>query len=201
MVKRIIIGISGASGVIYGIRILEILKEIRTIESHLILSPTSEKIISLETNYSVNKVIELADCIHDYADLSAAPSSGSFLTDGMIIAPCSMKTLSGIVNSYNDNLLVRSADVTLKERRKLVVVPRETPFHLGHLDMMSRLTQYGGVVLPPVPAFYSLPKDIGDIIDQTIGKILDQFGIEHHLFQRWETPGKIEKNAYRVPEK
>ncbi|WP_026691818.1 UbiX family flavin prenyltransferase [Peribacillus kribbensis] len=181
---KIIVGISGASGAIFGIRILEALKEVH-IESHLVLSDTARTTIPYETDYSIEEVIELAAKVYDNKNLGAAISSGSFKVDGMIVAPCSIKTLSGIANSYNSDLLTRAADVSLKERRKLVLMVRETPLHLGHLNQMTIVTQMGGVILPPVPSFYHLPKTVGDIIDQSVQKALDQFGIEVNLFNRW----------------
>jgi 4-hydroxy-3-polyprenylbenzoate decarboxylase len=187
-VKRIVIGITGASGAIYGVRLLECLKNFEEIETHLILSPHARELLELETTYSPDQVQELANWNHSPDDLAAPISSGSFPCEGMIVAPCSMKTLSMIAHSISNNLLVRAADVTLKERRKLVVVPRETPLHLGHLRAMTAVAEMGGVILPPVPAFYHRPRTIDDIVDQTVGKILDQFGISHALFQRWGEP-------------
>jgi len=186
--KRLVIGISGASGVIYGVRLLEILQQFPDIETHVVFSSAAEQNIAIETSHSFEAVQAMADVVYPIHNLAASISSGSFLTLGMVVIPCSIKSLSGIVNSYNDNLLTRAADVTLKERRKLVVVPRETPLHKGHLEMMIRLVDYGGVLIPPIPAFYHSPKSIQDIIDQTLGKVLDQFGIPHELFQRWSTP-------------
>jgi len=185
LVRRIIIGITGASGVIYGIRLLEALGRVEEIETHLILSLSARKVLALETNHQADQVEKLADVSHDPDDLAAAVSSGSFICEGMIVAPCSMKTLSMIAHSLNSNLLVRAADVTLKERRKLVLLPRETPLHLGHLRAMTAVAEMGGVILPPVPAFYHRPRTIEDIVDQTVGKALDQFSISHDLFQRW----------------
>ncbi|MDA8335065.1 MAG: UbiX family flavin prenyltransferase [Peptococcaceae bacterium] len=182
---RIVVGISGASGAVYGIRLLEILASHPEIETHLVVSAAAQRTIGLETTYSVDQVLRLGDRVYDNADVGAAPASGSFRTDGMVVVPCSMKTASGIANCYNDNLLVRAADVTLKEKRKLVVVPRETPLHLGHLRLLAALAETGAVILPPMPAFYHHPRNIDDVINQTVGKILDQFNIEHHLFQRW----------------
>ena len=181
---RLILGISGASGPIFGIRLLEVLKEKR-IETHLIITPTSEKIIPQETSYSVKEVKHLAASVYENKDLSAPISSGSFKTDGMVIIPCSIKSLSGIAHSYNENLLIRAADVTLKERGKLVLVVRETPLHQGHLDLMLRACRTGAILLPPTPAFYFHPKTIDDLVNHTVGKVLDLFGIDHHLFKRW----------------
>jgi 4-hydroxy-3-polyprenylbenzoate decarboxylase len=178
------VGISGATGPIYGIRLLEVLKKEGT-ETHLIITSTARKIIPQEAPYSIKKVESLAHEVYDDGDLSASISSGSFKTDGMIIIPCSIKSLSGVAHSYNVNLLTRAADVTLKERRKLVLVVRETPLHQGHLELMLKVTQMGGIILPPVPAFYFDPKTIDDLINHTVGKVLDLFGINHNLFERW----------------
>jgi 4-hydroxy-3-polyprenylbenzoate decarboxylase len=185
-VKRLIIGISGASGTIYGVRLLEVLKEIEGVETHLILSRGAKVAMSHETSIKSETVESLADHVHSPENLAASVSSGSFLTEGMIVVPCSMKTLSMISLSINDNLLVRAADVTLKERRKLLLIPRETPLHLGHLRSMIQITEMGGIIMPPVPSFYHNPKTIDDIINQTVGKALDQFGIQHQLFDRWK---------------
>jgi len=183
--KRLIIGISGASGAIYGIRMLEALKETE-IETHLILSKATKKTILLETEYEIKYVESLANYVYDVDNIGGAVASGSFGTEGMVVVPCSVKSLSAIANSYNDNLLIRAADVTLKEGRKLVLVVRETPLHKGHLQLMLRAADMGAVILPPVPAFYHVPKTIEGIINQTIGKILDSLGIEHHLFKKWD---------------
>lgn len=182
---RIVVGLAGSSSPIYGIRTLEVLKE-AGVETHLVVSDGARRTIPLEARRKVEEIEALAAVVYDNHDLAAAISSGSFLTDGMIVAPCSMKTLAAIAHSFSDDLLVRAADVTLKERRKLVLVPRETPLHLGHLRNMVRATEIGAVILPPMPAFYHDPKTVQDIIDQTVGKILDQFRIEHHLFRRWK---------------
>lgn len=181
---RLVVGISGATGSIYGIRLLEVLKK-KEIETHLILSSTAKEIIPEETPYSVEKVKALASNVYENEDLHAPISSGSFLTDGMIILPCSMKTLSGIAHSYNENLMLRAADVTLKERRRLILAVRETPLHQGHLELMLQATRLGAILLPPMPAFYFQPKSIDDLIHHTIGKILDLLGIEHSLYKRW----------------
>ena len=184
---RIVVGLAGSSAPIYGIRTLEALKE-AGVETHLVVSDGAKRTIPLETHWTVKKIEALATVVYANSELAASISSGSFQTDGMIIAPCSMKTLAGIAHSYSQDLLVRAADVTLKERRKLVLVPRETPLHLGHLRNMVLVTEMGAVILPPVPAFYHQPKTVEDLIDQTVGKILDQFHIEHTLFRRWRTP-------------
>ena len=184
MSKRIVIGISGASGVIYGVRMLSLLKE-KDFETHLILSEAGKKNIEIETTYKAGEVAAMATHVYDNKNVGAALASGSFLTEGMVVIPCTIKTLSGIANSYTDNLLVRAADVTLKEKRKLVLVVRETPLHRGHLRLMTMAADTGAHILPPVPSFYHQPKTIDDIIDQTIGKIFDYLGIKHDLFRRW----------------
>jgi 4-hydroxy-3-polyprenylbenzoate decarboxylase len=191
MSKRIVIGISGASGVIYGVRMLSLLRE-KDFETHLILSEAGKKNIEIETSLKSNDVTAMAHYTYDNKDVSAALASGSFLTEGMVVVPCTIKTLSGIANSYTDNLLVRAADVTLKEKRKLVLVVRETPLHKGHLRLMTMAADIGAHILPPVPSFYHQPKTIDDIIDQTIGKIFDYLDIKHDLFKRW---GQEESNS------
>jgi len=184
MPKRIIIGLSGASGVIYGVRLLSLLAE-KKIETHLIISEAGKRNIEIETSYRADEIAAMASYVYDDNDVGAAVASGSFLTDGMVVAPCTIKSLSGIANSYNTNLLVRAADVTLKEKRKLALVIRETPLHKGHLRLMTLAADMGAHILPPVPSFYHMPKTIEDIIDQTIGKVFDYLGIEHELFRRW----------------
>lgn len=183
---RLVIGISGASGSIYGIRLLEVLKK-RNIETHLIISSAAKLVIPEETAYSVEQVEALASFVHDSRNLGAPLSSGSFKSDGMIVAPCSIKTLSGIANSYNDNLLTRAADVMLKERKRLVLAVRETPLHQGHLELMARAGSAGAVIFPPVPAFYCKPETVDDLVNQTVGKILDLYSIDGKLFKRWGT--------------
>lgn len=185
--KRLIIGISGASGAIYGVRLLEVLQGVPDIETHLIMSNAARQTLALETDLQLRDVQSLADVVHDSRDIAASVSSGSFKTAGMIILPCSMKTLSGIVHSYTDNLLTRAADVVLKEHRRLVLCVRETPLHLGHLRMMTTAAELGAIVMPPVPAFYHRPQTLQDIIDQTVNRVIDQFDIEmpEDLFTRW----------------
>jgi len=190
--KKIVVGITGATGVIYGMRLLEILKRQR-IETHLILSDAAKKNIGIETSYSIKRVERLASTTYRINDLAAPISSGSFITEGMIIIPCSIKTLSGIAHSYNDNLIVRAADVMLKERRKLILVVRETPLHEGHLELMLKVTRMGGIIMPPVPAFYHNPGTIDDLINHTIGKVFDIMGIEQNLFRRWGTAEFLRK--------
>jgi 4-hydroxy-3-polyprenylbenzoate decarboxylase len=183
--KRLIVGISGASGTIYGVRLLEVLRQ-AAVEVHLVMSGSARRVVELESDYTVAEIEALADYIHDNDDIAAPISSGSFRTGGMIIAPCSIKSLSAIANSYNDTLLARAADVVLKERQKLVLVVRETPLHLNHLRLMTHVTECGGVILPPMPSFYHEPKTIDDIVNHTVGKVLDQFDVDHDLFHRWE---------------
>lgn len=178
------VGITGASGVIYGVELLKALQN-SDVETHLILSESAGRNLAIETNYSVDDVREMADVVYSNKDLGAAVSSGSFLTRGMVVVPCTIKTLSGIANSYNANLITRAADVSLKENRRLVLMVRETPLHKGHLELMVRCADIGATILPPVPSFYHGPQTIQDIINQSIGKVLDQFGIEHNLFKRW----------------
>jgi len=182
--KRIIIAISGASGVIYGIELLKELSE-RDIEVHLVISDSGKRNIAIETDLMVEDVESMADRVHDIRDLGAPLASGSFLTEGMVVAPCTIKTLSGIANSYSENLLLRAADVTLKEKRKLVLLVRETPLHKGHLQLMTAAADLGAHILPPIPSFYHHPRTIDDIVRQTLGKVFDYVGIEHDLYQRW----------------
>ena len=182
--KRIIVAISGASGVIYGVRILELLRH-QGIETHLIISEAGKINLRIETEYTLAEVEKLADHCYQNQDIGGAVASGSFFTDGMVVAPCTIKTLSAIANSYNDNLIVRAADVILKERRKLVLMVRETPLHKGHLRLMSQAADVGAHIFPPVPIFYTKPKTIQDIVDHTIGRVFDFLGIEHALFKRW----------------
>ena len=181
---RIVIGISGASGVIYGVRMLEFLKN-TDIETHLIISESGRHNIAIETNYKPEDIEDMADFAYSNRDMAACPASGSFLTRAMVIIPCTIKTLSGVANSYTENLIIRAADVTLKEKRKLVLAVRETPFHKGHLRLMTKAADMGAHILPPIPSFYHQPKTIDDIIDQTVGKILDYLGVKHNLFKRW----------------
>ena len=187
--RRLIVGISGATGAVYGVRILEILSRIEQIETHLVLSRAGKMTIQVETPYSVKDVESMANVVHDVNNVGASISSGSFRTEGMVIAPCSMKSMGGIAHSLGGDLLVRAADVVLKERKKLVLVVRETPLHLGHLEAMASLTRIGAMIFPPVPAFYHRPKTLDDIINQTVTRILDQFDIDVKLFHRWDDEG------------
>ena len=182
---RLIIGISGSTGAIYGVRLLEVLHQIPGMEIHLVMSEGAKTTINYETEYRLEEVMGWAHTVHDPRNVGASIASGTFLTSGMIVAPCSMKTLSSIANSYNDNLLARAADVCLKERRRLVLLVRETPLHLGHLRLMTAVTECGGIILPPVPGFYQKPKTLLDLVDHSVGKALDLFDIEHHLYPRW----------------
>lgn len=183
--KKLIVGISGASGVIYGIRILEMLKAIDDVETHLVMSRYARLNIELETDHTVDYVTALADEVHNVSNQAAAISSGSFKTEGMVIAPCSMKTLSAITHSYNDSLLVRAADVVLKERRKLVLMPREVPLHAGHCKLLYEATQLGAVIAPPFTSFYHRPKTIDDLINHSVGRVLDLFDIDTGIIKRW----------------
>jgi len=186
--KRLIVGISGASGAIYGVRLLQVLRDVAEVETHLVMSQAARQTLSLETDYSLRDVQALADVIHDARDIAASISSGSFKTAGMVILPCSIKTLSGIVNSYTDTLVTRAADVVLKERRPLVLCVRETPLHLGHLRLMTQAAELGAVIMPPVPAFYHRPQSLDDVINQTVNRVIDQFDIDlpDDLFARWQ---------------
>jgi 4-hydroxy-3-polyprenylbenzoate decarboxylase len=190
----LVVGITGASGAIYGIRLLEVLSSINNVETHLIVSEAAEEIIKHETGRRIEDVRKLASFSYDIRDMAARISSGSFRTDGMIVAPCTVKTMSAIANSYSENLLIRVGDVTLKERRRLLLLVRETPLHIGHLRNMERLCEMGAIIMPPVPAFYHKPQTIEDIVDHTVGKMLDIFGIGHTLFQRWSGIAKQDEN-------
>ena len=187
---RLIVAITGASGAIYGIRLLEALREARGVEVHLILSRGGKLTIGVETGWKVKDVEALADVVHSDQDLAASISSGSFRTAGMIVAPCSIKTLSGIANSYADSLVVRAADVVLKEGRKLVLMPRETPLHAGHCRLLLRAAEIGAVIAPPMPAFYNAPKTVDDVINHNIGRVLDIFDIDSGRVKRWTGAGK-----------
>jgi flavin prenyltransferase len=184
--KRLIVGLAGSSGPHYGVRLLEMLRAKTDYEVHAIVSASARKTIEYEMRRDADEVVALAHVVHDERDLGASIASGTFITAGMVVCPCSIKTLSAIANSYDDNLIVRAADVCMKERRRLVLVVRETPLHLGHIRLMARATENGAVILPPVPAFYHRPATISDLIDHTVTKILDQFGIDPGLIQRWE---------------
>jgi len=185
---RLVIGMSGGSGVIYAIRLLEILKQMN-LETHLIITPAARETIIFETDYQVSYVESLASVNYRYKDISAAITSGSFPTDGMVVVPCSMKTLSGIAHAYEENLLIRAALVTLKERRPLVLVPRETPLAISHIRNMLMAAEAGAVILPAMPGFYHKPKTVDDMVNHVVGKILDVLGIKHNIYRRWS--GKV----------
>lgn len=185
MSTRLVIGFSGSSGAIYGIRLLQALAGRPEIETHLVLTNPAKRTILHETDFTIPEVEALATCVYDIRNIGAAIASGSFKTLGMVVAPCSVKTLSAIANCYTENLLIRAADVTLKEGRPLVILLRETPLHVGHLRLMLAVAETGGVIFPPVPAFYHRPKTIEELVDHTIGRVLDRFGIEQTLVPEW----------------
>lgn len=187
---KLIVGITGASGVIYGIRLLEMLRPLPEVETHLILSSGAKLNIALETQWQPKEVESLADVVYSDNDLAAAISSGSCRMDGMVILPCSMKTLSGVVNSYADNLIVRAADVTLKEQRRLVLVPRESPLHVGHTRLLHEAATMGAIICPPAPAFYNHPQTVDDIVNHTVGRLLDLFGLDCGTITRWDGPSR-----------
>jgi 4-hydroxy-3-polyprenylbenzoate decarboxylase len=192
--QRLIVGLSGSSGLPYGIRLLEVLRKLGSHEIHLILTDAAKLNISVETERRVKDVEALADVVHNVMNISASIASGSFRTEGMIVAPCSIRTLSAITHSFADNLLVRAADVVLKERRRLVVMPRETPLHAGHCKLLCEASQMGVIIFPPMPTFYGRPQTIDDMIDTTVGRVLDLFGIEAGLVKRWTgIEGKAKK--------
>jgi len=182
--QRIVVAITGATGAIYGVRLLEALNSC-SVEVHVVVSNWGIKTLELETNYTLDKIKELSHCFYDYKNVGAAIASGSFRTQGMVIIPCSMKTLSAISHGITDNLIVRAADVALKERRKLILVPRETPLNKIHLDNMQKASSAGAYIVPPMPAFYYKPKSIGDIVNHFVGRILDLFNLQHNLCKRW----------------
>jgi 4-hydroxy-3-polyprenylbenzoate decarboxylase len=190
MKKRLIVGISGASGVIYGIRMLEILKTIDGVETHLVMSRYARLNIEIETTHTPQDVEALSDVVHSFGNQAASISSGSFKTIGMVIAPCSMKTLSAVVNSSANSLLARAADVVLKEQRRLVLMPREAPLHVGHCKLLYEAAQLGAVIAPPMPAFYNQPQTIDDLINHSVGRVLDLFDLDAGILKRWEGPQK-----------
>lgn len=185
LIRRLVVGISGASGSILGVRLLELLQPL-PVETHLVITPAACKTLSLECQYTCEQVRALATRVYADDDLSAPIASGSFHTDGMVVIPCSIKSLSGIANSYTSNLLVRAADVTLKEGRSLVLVVRETPLHRGHLRLMSLAAEAGAVIFPPVPAFYTHPQSLDAMLDQLIGRVLKRLGIDNDYYQPWD---------------
>jgi 4-hydroxy-3-polyprenylbenzoate decarboxylase len=183
--RRLIVAITGASGIVYGVRALQMLRDVPDVETHLILSPAAIRTALDEIDMDADAIRALADVVHWHRDIGASISSGSFLTAGMLVAPCSVKTLSGIANSYDEELIVRAADVCLKERRRVVLLFRETPLHAGHIALMEQATRAGAILMPPVPAFYSRPRTIEDIVDQTVGRALDLFDVHLPLVRRW----------------
>ncbi|GHF20566.1 flavin prenyltransferase UbiX [Kordiimonas sediminis] len=183
---KLIVAIGGASGCIYGIRLLEALKAVPGVETHLVLSKTARMNIGIETDHTIKSVEELATTTYKNSDIGAAIASGSFKTDGMIVAACAMKNLSAIANSYADDLIARAADVCLKERRKLILMPRETPLHSGHLELMARASSIGAIIAPPMPGMYTRPQSVDDIINHSVGRILDLLDIDTDLVQRWQ---------------
>ena len=185
---RLIIGMSGASGVIYGIRLLEVLSRVEQVETHLVLSNSAKLNIAIETDRNSKEVQDLADEVYSNKDIAARLAIRSFKTDGMIVAPCAVKTLSAIANSYADSLLVRAADVVLKERRRLVLVPRETPLHTGHCELLLKASQMGAILAPPMPAHYISPQTVDDLVDHHVGRLLDLFDLDPGLVQRWQGP-------------
>ncbi len=186
MTERIIVAISGASGVIYGIRLLEALHATSNIETHLVISAAAKQTIAAETDWTLKDVEALAHTVHDVRQIGASIASGSFVTRGMIVIPCSIKSLSAIANSYSADLIARAADVTLKEGRPLILVVRETPLHLGHLRLMTQATEMGAIIFPPMPAFYGKPQTLDDVINGTVGRILARIGVENNLYTRWK---------------
>jgi flavin prenyltransferase len=185
--KRIVVGISGASGAIYGVRMLEALRDVG-VETHLVMSRSAEITLAHETRYKVADVRALASYWHQQTDIGAGISSGSFRTTGMVVAPCSVRSMSEIASGVTSGLLTRAADVTLKERRRLVLMVRETPLHLGHLRTMTQLAEMGAVIAPPIPAFYAAPTNLDEMVDHSIGRVLDLFGFETGLTRRWKDP-------------
>ena len=194
-VPRFILALTGASGAIYGIRALQLLARIPDMETHLILSPAATRTIAEETDWTVARVKELATVFHSHRDIGATIASGSFKTLGMLIAPCSIRTLSNVVTCNSDNLIARAADVVLKERRRLVLMLRETPLHLGHIELMAGATRMGAIIMPPVPGFYARPKTLDDIIDQSVGRALDLFDMDLDVVKRWKGTADVEEKA------
>jgi 4-hydroxy-3-polyprenylbenzoate decarboxylase len=183
--RRIIVAMSGASGAAYGIEAMRLIRELGTHELHLVISPAGARTLSEETDFALDAVKAMADVVHPFRDIGAPISSGSFRVEGMLIAPCSARTLGGIAVSLGENLIVRAADVCLKERRKLVLLFRETPLHLGHIEMMASVTRYGGIIMPPVPSFYTRPKSVEEIVTQTAARALDVLGLDTGVLKRW----------------
>jgi 4-hydroxy-3-polyprenylbenzoate decarboxylase len=189
---QLIIGMSGASGVIYGIRMLEVLKDVPDVETHLVMSESAKLNIGIETTWAATDVKALADHVHSNKDIGANIASGSFKTAGMIVAPCAIKTLSAIANSYADSLIVRAADVVLKEQRRLVLMPRETPLHAGHCELLLKACQIGAIIAPPMPAMYIKPQTIDDLINHQVGRVLDLFDLDPGIVKRWQGSRNID---------
>lgn len=187
---RLIIAITGATGAIYGVRLLQVLREASGVETHLLVSDAGVLNLHQELDMGRKDVEALADVVHNVRDVGAAIASGSFQSDGMIVAPCSMKTLAAVANGLSDNLITRAADVVLKERRRLVLMVRETPFNLAHLRNMTAVTEMGGIIFPPLPAFYHRPQSIAEMVDHTVARVLDLYGLAHHLAPRWNGMGE-----------
>lgn len=187
--RRLIVALTGASGIVYGIKALQLLRQLDNIETHLIISPAAARTALAELDMSLDAIKELGDRLYSYRDIGASISSGSFETIGMLVAPCSIRTLSGIANCYNDDLIVRAADVCLKERRRVVLMLRETPLHAGHIDLMAKADRNGAIIMPPVPAFYSRPVTIDDMVTQSVGRCLDLFDIHLPIVKRWTEDG------------
>lgn len=187
--RRLVVAITGASGTVYGVRALQLLRDVADVETHLVLSPSAVRTAMEEAGIDGDGIRALADRVHGHRDIGASIASGSFRTAGMLVAPCSVKTLSGIANCYADDLVTRAADVCLKERRRLVLLFRETPLHAGHIELMDRATRAGAVVMPPVPAFYARPQTLDDVVVQTVGRALDLFGIDLPVVRRWKEDG------------
>lgn len=196
--RRLIVALTGASGIIYGIKALELLRQVADIESHVIVSPAAVRTAQAELDTSLDDIKKLSDKFYSYRDIGASISSGSFETIGMLVAPCSVKTLSGIANCYNDDLVVRAADVCLKERRRVVLLFRETPLHAGHIELMAKADRNGAILMPPVPAFYSRPASIDEIVTQTVGRSFDLFGIRLSLVKRWTEGNEGKQNVEQI---
>jgi 4-hydroxy-3-polyprenylbenzoate decarboxylase len=183
--QRLVIAITGATGAVYGVRLLQVLQAIPAVETHLVVSDAAVLTLQQETGMQRKEVEALADVVHKQHNVGAAIASGSFQSDGMIVAPCSMKTLASVAHGLSDNLVARAADVALKERRRLVLMVRETPFNLAHLRNMTAVTEMGGIIFPPLPSFYHRPQSIAEMVDHTVARVLDLFSIEHQLAPRW----------------
>jgi 4-hydroxy-3-polyprenylbenzoate decarboxylase len=183
--KRLIVAITGASGAIYGVRTLQVLRAAGGVEVHLVISPSAVRTLLAETDFTIEDVRKLGDVVHNHKNIGASIASGSFRTEGMVVVPCSVKSLSGIANCYDEDLIVRAADVCLKERRRLVLMLRETPFHAGHISLMEQATRMGAIIMPPIPSFYNHPKSIEDMVNQSVGRMLDLFDLAGDMVARW----------------